>query len=422
MTISLSVAIPIILILTVISAVFSAAETAFIAASKAKLHRLAKLGDKRAQLVKNLRQSIEKLISSILLCNQLINNLANSISTVVLVLLFGDAGVVYAPIVMTSLIVIYAEVMPKIIAIAHAETTAIHLARALQIVIKLTNPITFLMHWIARNTLRMVGIKIEPHARATSSLEELRGAIDLHGYPGEEESAEERAMLHSILDLGDVEVGEIMVHRKNAMMINADLSIKEIIHQVISSPYTRIPLWKDNKDNIVGILHAKALLKAIQKDSSEKLNILSISTKPWFIPESTTLREQLQAFRSRQEHFALVVDEYGALMGVVTLEDILEEIVGEISDEHDLPLEGVWIRRDGTIMALGTITIRDLNRKFEWTLPDEEASTIAGLVLHESRVIPKVGQTFLIHGFQFRILKRVRNQITLLKITPPTTG
>lgn len=421
MTISLAVAIPVILVLTIISAIFSAAETAFIAASKAKLHRLAKLGDKRAQLVKTLRQSVEKLISSILLCNQLINNLANSISTVVLVLLFGDAGVVYAPIAMTSLIVIYAEVMPKIIAIAHAETTAIHLARSLQIIIKLTTPITFLMHLIARSTLRMIGIKIDAHARATSSLEELRGAIDLHGYPGEEESAEERAMLHSILDLGDVEVGEIMVHRKNAMMINADLSIKEIIHQVISSPYTRIPLWKDNKDNIVGILHAKALLKAIQKTPLEKLNILSIATKPWFIPESTTLREQLQTFRLRQEHFALVVDEYGALMGVVTLEDILEEIVGEISDEHDLPLEGVWTRRDGTIMTLGTITIRDLNRKFEWTLPDEEASTIAGLVLHESRVIPKVGQTFLIHGFQFRILKRVRNQITLLKITPPTT-
>jgi len=264
----------------------------------------------------------------------------------------------------------------------------------------------------------MIGIKTDPNARATSSLEELRGAIDLHGYPGEEESAEERAMLHSILDLGDVEVGEIMVHRKNMTMIDASLSNDEIVAQALASPHTRIPLWLNEPENIVGVLHAKDLLRALAGASWNPAAIrpLDIAAKPWFVPESTPLQNQLNAFLRRKAHFALVIDEYGALMGLITLEDILEEIVGDISDEHDIERSGIRMQPDGSVIINGSMPIRDLNRALDWHLPDDEATTTAGLVIHEARTIPEVGQVFTFYGFKFEVLRRQRNQIAVLRV------
>ncbi|MCH7794985.1 MAG: CBS domain-containing protein, partial [Proteobacteria bacterium] len=255
------------------------------------------------------------------------------------------------------------------------------------------------------------------------SEEELRGAIDLHAGEGEE-VRHERAMLRSILDLADVEVSEIITHRKQVGSIDANLPPAEIVGAAIESPHTRLPLWKDEPDNIVGVLHAKALLRAVQAlpGNLDELDVLAIANPPWFIPESTDLLSQLQAFRARRQHFAIVVDEYGEVLGIVTLEDILEEIVGEIADEHDVVIEGVKLQKDGSIVVDGAVTIRDLNRQFEWELPDEEAATVAGLVLYEARRIPEVGQTFVFHGFRFEILRRQRNQITSLKITPLAEG
>lgn len=419
MNIPLYISLPLILILTVISALFSAAETAFVAASKATLHRLAKQGDEKASLVGKLRSNLEKLVSAILLNNILVNTLATSISTLVFVELFGDAGVFYASAIMTILIVTYAEVMPKVYAINHSISLSRSLAKFMNLVVRISSPVTHVMDWVARKTLLLFGIQIRSQGSTINTIEELRGAIDLHISPDEETTAE-RAMLHSILDLGDVEVSEIMTHRKNVLMLDAALPVQDLLEQVIDCPYTRIPLYQDNPDNIVGILHAKGFLRALSKYEGklQTLSVIDIASKPWFIPDSTTLHEQLQAFRTRKEHFAIVVDEYGSFEGIVTLEDIIEEIVGEILDEHDIPLDGVWIRKDGTITAVGTTTIRDLNRKFDWTLPDEEASTIAGLILHEARIIPEPGQTFRIHSFDIKILRRVRNQITLLSIKP----
>jgi Mg2+/Co2+ transporter CorB len=228
-------------------------------------------------------------------------------------------------------------------------------------------------------------------------------------------------MLRSILDLGDVEVGEIMIHRKNLVTINADMSVSTILDQMTASPYTRLPLWKGDPDNIVGVVHSKDLLRAVRVHTGEvdDIDIVALATPPWFIPDSTSLLDQLQAFRKRREHFALVVDEYGTLLGVVTLEDIIEEIVGDISDEHDVLVAGVRVQPDGSFIVNGDVTIRDLNREYDWRLPDEDASTIAGLLLHESRMIPEVGQSFLFHGFRFEVLRRQRNQITSLRLTPP---
>ena len=228
-------------------------------------------------------------------------------------------------------------------------------------------------------------------------------------------------MLRSVLDLGEVQVREIMVHRKNVTAIGADLPPEQVVAEILASPYTRFPLWRDDPDNIVGVLHAKALLREVRMrgEGLSSLDVTALAADPWFIPEQTLMDDQLQAFRRRHEHFALVVDEYGSLMGVVTLEDILEEIVGEIVDEHDISVTGVRPRPDGSYLVDGQVTIRDLNREFEWRLPDEEAATLAGLVLHESRRIPEIGQTFLFHGFRFEIVRRHRHQITSIRLTPP---
>jgi Mg2+/Co2+ transporter CorB len=293
-------------------------------------------------------------------------------------------------------------------------------APLVQFFVTLTYPITHVTQMICSGFLRLFGLKIVNEPGAAERIEELRGAIELHAGSAEE-IQDTGQMLHSILDLDDVPVSDIMIHRRNMTMLDADLPIEEIVNQALSSPHTRIPIYRGDPDNIVGVLHAKALLRALHANlwKFEGLDIVALAGKPWFIPDSTNLLAQLEAFRSRHEHFAIVVDEYGGLMGIVTLEDILEEIVGDISDEHDIKVVGVTAEADGSYVMDGTVTIRDLNREFGWQLPDEHASTIAGLVLYEARRIPMVGQIFVFYGFRFEILDRRRNQITRVRLAPP---
>ncbi|MBX9697710.1 MAG: HlyC/CorC family transporter [Alphaproteobacteria bacterium] len=408
-----------ILFFIALSALFSACETALIAASKSRLHTLQKRGVKGANLVILLRNQPEKLIGTILLCNSLTNIISASLATKIFIEFFGDDGVVYASALMTVLIVIYAEVMPKIYAISYAESVSLLLSPWLYKIVRLTSFLTYFFEKVARFSLNLFGIKIDPNAKLSSTEEELRGAIDLH--QTDEDISQEKAMLHSILDLNDVFVDEIMIHRSTVSMINAQLPLNEILDQMVSSPFTRIPIWENHIDNIIGVINAKGLLRAIQShaDALENFDIRNVCIKPYFVPETTTLQEQLQAFRERREHFALVVDEYGAFQGIVTLEDILEEIVGEITDEHDIKTPGIWTHKNGEIFAIGSTTIRDLNRNFNWTLPDEEASTIAGLLIYEARIIPKSGQTFNLGGYRLSVIRRVRNKVTLIKIIPP---
>ena len=419
MTTSLIAQTAIIIFLLLLSSLFSASETAVIAASKALLHNRMREGDHRAKIISTLRRNMGRLISTLLIGNTIINILATTLATSVLIKVFGEAGVAYATFIMSCCIIIYGEVMPKILAINYPEATACQIALPLRAAMAFLSPLTQVIDGIARQTLRLLGVKINPNVNTTHA-DELRGLIELHAGPGEE-VPHERAMLRSILDLSKVEVDQIMTHRKNIAMIDADEPIEKAIEHILELPYSRLPIWKDNPENIIGVLRVKDFFRALRsmKGDLQRISLPAIAVKPWFIPESTTLFDQLQAFRERREHFALVVDEYGALMGIVTLEDILEEIVGEISDEHDIELQGVRASADGSFIVAGTVTIRDLNRQFEWNLPAEEASTIAGLVLHEARLIPQVGQAFTIDGFLITVLRRHRQQITLLKITPP---
>ncbi|MFN3700423.1 MAG: HlyC/CorC family transporter [Alphaproteobacteria bacterium] len=422
MEISLLFPIVAIFILLLLSAFFSGSETSLTAASSARLHALEKDGNSRAGLVNRIRAHKDRMIGALLLGNNLVNIMASALATSVLIKLFGETGVLYATIAMTLLVLIFAEVLPKTYAFHNADTMAMRIAPIVRVIIVIFAPVTEAVTWIVRRFLRLFGVDISM-VNAGSHLEVLRGVIEMHEGT-DKDVQEQRAMLRSILDLADVSVEDIMVHRKNVTMFNIDDPIEGIVEQVLDSPYTRIPFWRDNPDNIVGVLHAKLLLRALRKSEGDigKIDLSEVMMEPRFIPESTALNEQLQAFRANKEHFAVVIDEYGSFMGIVTLEDILEEIVGDIDDEHDETMQGVKVLAGNRYMVDGTVTIRDLNRGFNWELPDEEYSTLAGLILYESQTIPKVGQSFRYHGFTFDVVKRHKNQITMIRVTPPADG
>lgn len=413
----------IILLLIFASAFFSGSETALTATSRALMHQLEQDGDKRAAIANRLLQRREKLIGTILIGNNLVNIGASAMATAVMIELFGDSGVALATGIMTLVVLLFAEILPKTYALTHTTLLARTVAPVMSVLVFLLTPVSFVIQKLVRGLLILMRVDTGNAANAMQVLAELRGVIDLKMGLGsiKEEKKHERAMLRSVLDLAEVSVEEIAVHRRKVITVNADLPISEIIDQVASSPYTRIPLWRERPENIVGVVHAKALLRAILSAGGQinNLDILEIAAKPWFIPDTTTLLDQLNAFRDRREHFSLVVDEYGTLIGVVTLEDILEEIVGDIGDETDIPVAGVRPEKDGSYTVEGSVTLRDLNRELDWHLPDEKASTAAGLVLHEARTIPDLGQTFMFHGFRFQIMRKNRNQLTLIRITPP---
>ncbi len=410
--------------LLAVSAYFSACETAVSVASKAKLHSLAKSGGKKAVLAEKIKDQIGYVINTILACNTVFNAVATSLTTVLFLKLFGENGAAYASAIMAISILFCGEVMPKMIALRNPEKLIIFSSYFVNFFLILFKPVTIVTNWLARRVLVLFRLK-DTSSEEEESMEELRGVIDLHKGP-DQDTQQERVMLKSILDLRSVQVSEIMVHRKNVTMLNADDPVNMIVDQVLDSPFSRLPVWQGNLDNIVGIVNVKMLLREVRAlpNRLKDLDIRSIAHKPWFIPDSTDLLEQLQLFRQRREHFALVVDEYGAWLGVVTLEDILEEIVGEIDDEHDISVQGVRVQPDNSVVIDGSVTIRDLNREFDWNLPDETASTIAGLLINTVRMIPDVGQVFMLYGFRLTVLKRQRNQITLIKISrceEPTT-
>ncbi|MBV6632003.1 MAG: HlyC/CorC family transporter [Alphaproteobacteria bacterium] len=409
-------------VLLILSGFFSGSETALTAASRAKIHQLAEAGNKRADIVNRLRENKERLIGAILLGNNLVNILATALASSLLIQLFGEAGVAYATLGMTVLVLIFAEVLPKTYAIRHADNAALLVSPIIRAVVFILAPITGAITGVVRVILKALGDTGDQVGLA-GNLEELKGAIELHRAEDEVEKEEirhERAMLRSVLELQEIEVGEIMTHRREMVTIDIGLPNAEIVDQVLSGRHTRIPVYENEPDNVIGVLHAKDLLRAVRAvgDDMDALDIRETAAKPWFIPDTTSLFDQLHEFRERREHFSLVIDEYGALQGVVTLEDILEEIVGEIDDEHDAPVSGVRRQGDGSYLVQGSVTIRDLNREFEWKLPTEDYSTAAGLVLHEARRIPEVGQQYAFYGLSFEILRRQRNQITLLRIRP----
>jgi Mg2+/Co2+ transporter CorB len=412
---------PLLVVLLFFSGLISAAETSMTAASRGRMHQLEKDGDKAARRVNRLMGDQENMIGAILLSNNVINILASALTTAVLGAVFpGALGVVIATAVMTVLIVIFAEILPKTLAIARADDVSRILSTPTLWVVRIFGPLARAAQFVVRQTLRPFGVRMSMETDVLAAHEEIRGAVEYHHSEGAVESGD-RWMLGGVLDLSDRDVTEIMVHRKSIAMLDAGRPAAEVVAAALDAPYTRLPLYKGDPENIVGVLHVRDLARAMAaaRGRIDDLDIEAIANEPWFIPETTNLKDQLNAFLKRRTHFALIVDEYGALQGLVTLEDILEEIVGEIEDEHDFTVEGVRRQPDGSANVDGGVTIRDLNRFMDWDLPDDEWVTVAGLVIHEARTIPEPGQTFIFHGHRFQVLRRQRNQITALRVSPP---
>jgi Mg2+/Co2+ transporter CorB len=407
----------IVLFCLLVSAFFAASETALTGASRASMLRLSKQGNADAQVVSGLSEMRERLIGALLLGNNIANIGASALATGIFTAWFGEVGVLYATAFMTALVVIFAEVLPKTIAINAPDRVALLVARPIRLTVFLLGPVLRVVEFIVRVLMRLFGISINPNQSILSPFERLRGAVDLLHHEGKVEK-QDRDMLGGLLDLRELQVSDVMVHRTEMVMINVDLPAEELVREVLATEFTRIPLWREKPENIIGVLHAKDLLRAIRASDgdSSKIDVTTIMLPPWFVPEMRPVSEQLKAFRRRKTHFALVVDEYGEVEGMVTLEDILEEIVGDISDEHDVVVAGVRAQPDGSVVVDGSVPIRDLNRAMDWRLPDQEATTVAGLVIHEARSIPDRGQSFTFHGFRFRVLRRERNRITALRI------
>lgn len=412
-------------VLLMLSAFFSGSETALTAASRGKLRSQADKGNKGAQRALNITEDNERLIGSVLLGNNLVNILATSLATALFTRLFGESGVALATLVMTLLVLVFAEVLPKTYAITAPETAASRVAGIIQLVVTLFAPVVAAVRLLVRIVLRIFGVRADPDSHILAVREEIAGAIQLGHSEGIVEK-EDRDRILGALDLSDRMVEEIMLHRSGIEMINADDAPADIVSQCLESNHTRLPVYKDDPENIVGVIHAKDLLREMHvasdgfaTDASGKLNLSAVAKKPYFVPDTTSLDDQMRQFLKRRSHFALVVDEYGSLRGLITLEDILEEIVGEITDEFD-PAADIQISKsdDGQFLIDGAMTIRDLNRASDWNLPDDEANTVAGLVIHEAQTIPVVGQVFAFHGFRFEVVARVDNRITRLKVRP----
>jgi len=408
---------PTLVALLTTSGLLSAAETSMTAASRGRMHQLEREGDRAAARVNKMMADQENMIGAILLSNNVVNILATALTTAVLSGM-GEYGVAVATAIMTVLIVIFSEILPKTLAIANPDTVARFLSWPTFWVVKILGPFARGAQWIVRQTLRPFGVRLGMEVDVLAAHEEIRGAVEYHHSEGVVEAADRR-MLGGVLDLSEMDVSEIMVHRRQIELLDSSLPSRELISQILATGHSRVPLYKGDPDNIVGVLHSKDVLAAVNAADGKmaKVDIAAIMRPPWFIPDTTNLKDQLAAFLKRRVHFALVVDEYGALQGLVTLEDILEEIVGEIDDEHDSTVQGVRRQPDGGVVSDGAVTIRDLNRFMDWDLPDDEAVTVAGLVIHEAQAIPEAGQIFQFHSHRFQILKRQRNQITSVRIS-----
>ncbi len=414
-----------ILALLVLSAFFSGSETALTAASRGKLKARAEKGDKGADQALAITDDNERLIGSVLLGNNLVNILAASLATALFTRLFGESGVALATLVMTLLVLIFAEVLPKTYAITNAEAAASRTAPIISVVIRVFSPVVAAVRVLVRGVLRLFGVQTDPDSHILAVREEIAGALYLGHSEGVVEK-EDRDRILGALDLGDRAVEEIMLHRSQIEMIDVDDEPQAILEQCLKSSHTRLPIYREDPDNVIGVVHAKDLLRGMYKfvqgadamgPALAGFDICDIAKKPYFVPETTTLDDQMRTFLRMNTHFALVVDEYGTLQGLITLEDILEEIVGEITDEFDATDDGIYRRSpEDELVVDGAMTIRDLNRATDWNLPDDEANTIAGLVIHEAQMIPRVSQVFIFHGFRFEVVERKDNRVTRLKL------
>jgi len=402
-------------------AFFAGSETALTAVSRGKMHQLEKDGSRAAASVNRLIGNRERLIGALLLGNTFVNILASSLATSVLEDRLGHRAVAVVTVLMTLLILVFAEVLPKTLAIARTDRFALTVAGAVRGVVAVLAPIVRTVQLFVWEVLRLFGVKEEDAETAAEAHDEIRGTVFLRHQEGTVER-ESRDMISGVLDLRELTAGDVMIHRKSMMTVSIDQSAEQIVRALMMTHHARVPVWRGQPENIVGVLKTKDMVRAVLANRGilKDLDIAALVTPPWFVPETMALEEMLDAFREQRSHFALVVDEYGVILGLVTREDILDEVFGRISDATgDMAQAGIRPQPDGSFAIDGMTTIRDINRALDWNLPDDTATTLAGLVIHEARTIPDVGQRFAFYGFKFEILRRQRNQITMLRVVPP---
>ncbi|MCC2687530.1 MAG: HlyC/CorC family transporter [Rhizobiaceae bacterium] len=399
------------LLMVLVSAVLSAAEASLATASRNTLATLGGHGNRAAGVAVGLVDHSRRAAGSLRIGNTIVRVLAVVPGLVLSSRLHGLAGVIYTAAGLAALLVVVAEVLPRALALSRPDRLLLSLAPVIGLSNSLFGPLYRALHAAVGPAAN--GEAEEERARSRDQ-DQAAGAI-----PGAAEAAR-RNRLGILFELDELEVSDVMVHRTDMRSVSADDPPEAVVREILRSPHTRMPLWRGSLDNIVGVLHAKDLLRALDEVGNDfsKIDLMRVATRPWFVPDTTTLQDQLNAFLRRKAHFAIVVDEYGEVEGLVTLEDIIEEIVGEIADEHDIDVQGVKKEGDGSVVVDGSVPIRDLNRALDWQLPDDEATTIAGLVIHETQSIPEERQAFTFHGKRFVVMKREKNRITRIRIKP----
>ncbi|MEZ5890221.1 MAG: HlyC/CorC family transporter [Xanthobacteraceae bacterium] len=412
------VALAVIVICLALAFYFSASETALSGFSRARMLRLEKTGNARAALVNRLGERRERMIRAILAGKDIVIILASALIGGLLLSRFGGIGVLYAAAIMMAVTLVFAAALPKMLATNTPDRVSLRVARPISLVASLLGPVLAGIDAAVRSVLRLFGVRVGVDQAHLSAHKELRGAVDLLHRAGVEKA--DRDILGGLIDLRELTVADVMIHRTDVMMADAADPPEKILEEVLARPVTRLPLWQNMPENIVGILQVQDLFRAIYTAGNDftKIDVMTLARPAWFVPETRPLIEQLKAFRRRKIPFAVVVDEYGEMMGILTIEDILEEIVGDIADERDVQVPGVRLLPDGSVNVDGVVPIRDLNRAMDWNLPESDATTIAGLVIHDARSIPEPGQSFTFHGFRFQVLRKQRNRITALRITP----
>jgi Mg2+/Co2+ transporter CorB len=407
--------------LLLFSACLSGTETAMVAASPGRMQKLKLEGNTKANVVLKLLKMKDKVISTILIMNTISNTVCTTVAAGLFIGLFGEeVGTLISSTVMSIFVITFAEVIPKAIAVVHAERIALHVSPYVKFTMAALFPLIFTLNVIVKMFCFIFRINLNPVVSAT---DELKGVIEHHHQEGNF-FKNDKDMLGGILDLGSMTISEIMVHRSKVNTINTDLSVKEIVGEALATPHTRIPMWRNSKDNIVGILHIKDLLRILHANNFDysKISVSQFMSEPWFILDHSLVSQQLNEFRNRRTHFALVIDEYGDLQGIVTLEDVIEEIVGQIDDEHDTLIKRIIVKNNNRYIIDAAISIRDLNREMNWVLPDEGASTLAGLIINEAKRLPEKGESFIISGLKMTIKKKHRNQLKSILVEMTEVG
>ncbi|MBP2168021.1 Mg2+/Co2+ transporter CorB [Erwinia toletana] len=404
-------------IMVLISAYFSSSETGMMMLNRYRLRHQAKNGHRAARRVEKLLRRPDRLISLVLIGNNLVNILASSLATIVGMRLYGDAGVAIATGVLTFVVLVFAEVLPKTVAALYPEKVAFPssvLLGPLQIVMM---PLVWLLNTITRMLMRMVGMKTDGAISAALSKDELRTIV----YESRSKmSSRNQDMLLSVLDLEKVTVDDIMVPRNEIVGINVNDDWKSIIRQLSHSPHGRIVLYRDSLEDIVGMLRVREAWRMMtEKKEFTKENLLRAADEIYYVPEGTPLNVQLVKFQRNKKKAGLVVDEYGDIKGLVTIEDILEEIVGDFTTSMSPTLaEEVMPQNDGSVLIEGSANLRELNKAFNWTLPEEDARTVNGMLLEALQEIPSAGTTVSIGHYAIDILDVQENMVKQVKITP----